>query len=156
MGALPAGGPGVASAIREVGTDLVHELKTGKIFGLPGFDKGLSQAHDARGVAFGGVDSLLFRRQYSARTARQQVDWLTAGLPKAASQIRSSSSVASGCWRRQTSSCWRAGPSSWGAGPLRGASAANAPVVRWRRSSFSTNETETLNWAATAANRLPG
>ena len=42
------------------------------------------------------------------------------------------------------------------AGPGRGGKAATEPVVRWRCSSFSTNETETLNWAATAGTVRPG
>ena len=70
--------------------------------------------------------------------------------------MRNSASVASGSWRRQARTSSRARASRSGAGPLRGGKAATEPVVRWRCSSFSTNETETLNWAATAGTVRPG
>ncbi len=41
-------------------------------------------------------------------------------------------------------------------GPLVARAAATEPVVRWRCSTFSTNETETLNCAATATTVRPG
>ncbi|WP_262890020.1 hypothetical protein [Hymenobacter terrestris] len=43
------------------------------------------------------MDTLFFRRQSSACTARPMVATLTVGPPSAATHTRNSSSVASGC-----------------------------------------------------------
>ena len=82
-------------------------------------------------------------------TARHTAVRLRAGPPDAAKAARTSSSVASGCWPRQTSNCARPAGSSRGAGPPLGGKAATEPVVRWRRKSLSTKATETRNRAAT-------
>ena len=57
-------------------------------------------------------------------------------------------------WLATTSA--RPDASRHGAGPPRKGSAASEPLVRWRCNSFSTKETETLNWAATAPLVRPG
>lgn len=102
----------------------IHKLETGKILALQRLDKRPPQGYDPPGVAFGGMDALFFRRHPNACTARHRVDWLTAGPPMAANQVRNSASVASGSWRRQARNSSRARASRSGAGPLRGGRAA--------------------------------
>ena len=155
-GTPPAFGAGVAAAVGQVGARLVHEFETGEILGLHRFDKGRPQGPHPFSVALGGVDTLFFRRQSSAATARPSMARLTAGPPTAASQMPNSSSVASGCCRTQAPNCARAGASKHGAGPLRWGSAASEPLRRWRCNSLATNDTDTLNRAATAPTVRPG
>ena len=150
MRTLSAFGAGVVPAISRVRTRLVHELETGDVLGLQGFEKGRPQGPHPLGVACRGVDPLFFRCQLTACTARPIVAGLTAGPPSAATHTRNSSRVASGCWRRQATKSARLDASRHGAGPPRKGRGASEPLVRWRCNSFSTKETETLNWAATA------
>lgn len=96
VGPPPAFGPGVAAAIGQVGAGFVHELETGKIFGLHGFQKRGSQRPHAGGVALGSMNALFFRCKSSACTARQSVVWLTTGPPMAANHVHNSARVASG------------------------------------------------------------
>ena len=68
----------------------------------------------------------------------------------AASQMYNSSKVAFSSWRKQATTCARDAASKFEAGPLRTSSAASEPLVRWRRLSLCTNNSDTLNCAATS------
>ncbi|WP_217362658.1 hypothetical protein, partial [Hymenobacter sp. UV11] len=61
----------------------IHELQTSNVLRLQGFHERCAQVFHALGVAFGGVDTLFFRRQSSLCTARPTADRLTAGAPAA-------------------------------------------------------------------------
>ena len=127
----------------------VHEHEARPIFRLHGLPKRAAQSYDPFGVAFGGVNAFFLRPQPRLSTARRSAGRLRAGPPAATKAARTSSSVASGCWPRQTSNCARPAGASRGAGPPHPGKAATEPVVRWRGKSLSKKAMETRNRAAT-------